>query len=142
LSYEDNLKPLSFCRTVEEFFASYCYLKRASQTPVNSNLHFFREGLTPMWEFFPEGGCWILRLPHRIGLSLIDKMWESALLACIGESLSDKTVGVLLSTRFSETLIQIWLKNVRDKTAVMDKIRSVAIPKVPRGLQFYFKEHR
>jgi hypothetical protein len=94
LRYEENLKPLSLCRTAEDFFSTYCYLKRASGLRPDTNLHFFREGMTPMWEFFPGGGCWILRLNRRIGLAIIDKYWESALLACIGEEFGDTVCGV------------------------------------------------
>jgi translation initiation factor 4E len=85
LNYYDHLKMIAQCRTVEDFFSVYIYLQRASSLQPDTTLNFFRDGHTPMWESFPEGGCWIVRIHHRIGLGVLDKFWESALLACIGE---------------------------------------------------------
>lgn len=140
IRYEENLKPLALCRSVEEFFSAYCYLKRASGLKAECNLHFFREGTTPMWEYFPNGGCWILKLNRRLGLANIDKYWESILFACVGEELGDKAVGAVISMRRGEALLQVWLSNVSEKDVVSGKIRSLL--GLRREFPFYFKEHK
>ena len=39
-----------------------------------------------MWEEFPEGGCWIIRIKRKAGQNYVNRMWESLLLSVIGET--------------------------------------------------------
>jgi hypothetical protein len=89
--YAENLRKLATFRTLEEFWGVYTHLLRADELPKDSNYHVFREGILsdlcfsshlrnhpcsgylPMWESFPFGGCWIIRVrSHSPRLPLLD----------------------------------------------------------------------
>merc|ERR1711981_363625 len=72
-------------------------------------------------------------------------MWESLLLALIGEQFGESNViGVSLSLRSKEKLFQVWLKDARDpktKANVSNKMRHF-LQLNPDLTTLYFKEHR
>ena len=91
---------------LEEFFDFYTHFKTPEQLPVNTDLFFFREGDIPMWENSPEGGIWIAKL--NVKDDDINLMWETILMAMVGEQFEDPSViiGASLSLRnSSERLI-------------------------------------
>lgn len=56
-----------------------------------------------MWEESPLGGVWITKIKKDDN---IDKMWESLLLALIGEQFEEpKVIGLSLSLRTKERLL-------------------------------------
>ena len=63
--YIEGLHPLGSFNTVEGFYSNYAYLMRPHEMPENINIHVFRKGYKPMWEEFPDGGCWSMRLPSK-----------------------------------------------------------------------------
>ncbi len=65
--FRNRLHKLGSFDTVEGFWKFYCHLKRPSILDVNVNLYLFRDGenIAPMWEAFPRGGCWILKVKKR-----------------------------------------------------------------------------
>ena len=55
--FYNKLRKLCTFRTIEEFWAVYCHLKRPSSIEGNVNLYLFRDGnIVPMWEAFPRAG--------------------------------------------------------------------------------------
>ena len=82
MSYRDQLKPLATVSTIEDFFRLYVFMKSAQEMPKDIDLFFFREGEIPMWEESPLGGIWITKVRREDD---VDNMWESLLLALIGE---------------------------------------------------------
>jgi translation initiation factor 4E len=66
--------------TLEGFWKLYCHLKRPSTLEVNMNFHLFRDAPNhaPMWEAYPRGGCWVLRIKKKkeCGFSLLGKIWQ------------------------------------------------------------------
>ncbi|ELR20240.1 eukaryotic initiation factor 4e, putative [Acanthamoeba castellanii str. Neff] len=105
----EHLVQIGTCRTVEEFWHHYAFIQRASNLPKESNLYFFRNQLKPMWETFPKGGCFIVRVDKRTGA--LDKMWEELLFASIGELFEDpNVVGVEVSIRSKEDGLSVWTK--------------------------------
>ena len=65
-----------------------------------------------MWEESPEGGIWITKLKKHDN---VDLMWENLLLAIIGEQFGGlSVVGVSLSSRTKDRLIQVWLKDAHN----------------------------
>ena len=70
-TYQSNLHKLGSFDTVEEFWRHYVHVKRPSQLQRDTSLYLFRniEGYKPMWEAFPNGGCWILKIKKgkRVG---------------------------------------------------------------------------
>ncbi|XP_033137374.1 eukaryotic translation initiation factor NCBP isoform X5 [Brassica rapa] len=58
-SYEDIIKKIVEFSTVEGFWACYCHLARSSLLPSPTDLHFFKNGIRPLWELysFQSGWC-------------------------------------------------------------------------------------
>lgn len=129
--YARNLKKIHTFGTVEEFYRAFTFIKRASELPTDYNISLFREGHLPMWEEFPSGGMWIVRVkrgqtveaaPKRKGkgaksvsttppqqVPLIDVMWECLVLACVGEVFAiPHIVGCVLSIRNKENVLSLW----------------------------------
>jgi len=124
-NYQENLRRIGTFKTVEEFWQMYAYLLRPSELPKDSNYHVFRNELIPMWESFPTGGCWILKIKKdgskknpRLG-----SMWEELLFATIGEAFEEPdVVGIVLSIRNKEDLLSIWNRDNDANSTVRFKI--------------------
>ena len=95
-----------------------------------------------MWEQSPLGGIWITKVKKEDD---VDRMWESLLLALIGEQFGEPNViGVSLSLRTKEKLIQVWLKdasNQRMKALVSNRMRHF-LKLDPDSTTLYFKDHQ
>lgn len=95
-----------------------------------------------MWEESPDGGIWITKIRKEDD---IDSMWEALLLALIGEQFGESNViGISLSLRTKEKLIQVWLKEAKDqkmKQVVSNKMRHF-LKLDPDLTTLYFKEHK
>jgi len=123
-NFETTLVSLGTCNTVEEFWRYYSHLKRPNELSSNSNLHLFRGAIVPMWENFPTGGTWVLRM--KKGCALLARMWEELLIACIGEAFEEPDVlGVVLSIRPKEDALHVWNANHHLKYAIGEKLKSV-----------------
>ncbi|KAH0907153.1 hypothetical protein HID58_038980 [Brassica napus] len=108
-SYEDIIKKIVEFSTVEGFWACYCHLAPSSLLPSPADLHFFKNGIRPLWEDGANcnGGKWIIRFSPKLYLLL---------LALVGDQLddADNTCGAVLSVRFSEDIISVWNRNASD----------------------------
>ncbi len=94
-------------------------MKRPSALDLNVNLYLFRDApnIAPMWECFPRGGCWILKIKKKrdSGASVLGKMWQDMVLSSIGEVFNEPdVVGISISIRAKEDLISVW--NAENKT--------------------------
>jgi len=77
-----------------------------------------------MWENFPNGGNWVLRM--RKGCVLLDRMWEELLIACIGEAFEEPDVlGVVLSIRPKEDALYVWNANQQLKYNIGEKLKTI-----------------
>lgn len=127
--YMEGLKQLGSFNTIEGFYRHYTYLLRPSEFPRDHNVLLFRRGYRPMWEEFPEGGCWIIRIKRKVSTSYINCMWESLLLACIGEAFEmPDVVGCVLSTRLKDDVLSVWNLSNRDTPArfrIGEKLKEV-----------------
>lgn len=111
--FRQRLHKLGTFDTVEGFWKLYCFLKRPSSLDLNVNLYLFRDGanIAPMWEAFPKGGCWILKVKKKkdSGTSVLGKMWQDMVLAVIGECFDEPdVVGISVCIRRSEDLLSVW----------------------------------
>ena len=111
--YKSQLQKLAVFDTVEGFWKIYCYLKRPSALDLNVNLYLFRDGpsIVPMWEAFPRGGCWILKVKKKrdLGASVLGKMWQELVIGAIGEMFEEPdVVGISVCIRRAEDLISVW----------------------------------
>lgn len=72
-------------------------------------------------------------------------MWESLLLALIGEQFEEpRVIGAALSLRTKERLLEVWLKdgrNDRVRPRVSNKLRQV-LNLDPDNVTLYYKEHQ
>jgi len=117
--FKGKLKKLTTFNSVEGFWKAYLYLKRPSALEGNVNLYLFRDGPTicPMWEAFPRGGCWILKVKKKTtGPSVLGKMWQDIVLAFIGEQFGEPdVVGISVCIRKAEDLISVWNTDNRNE---------------------------
>jgi translation initiation factor 4E len=108
-AYAEGLKQLGTFATVEDFYRHYSHMQRPSDLPYGVNVHCFRKGYKPMWEEFPDGGCWILRVKKKASRNYLNYMWECLLMACIGEDFEiPDVVGCVVSTRFKDDILSVW----------------------------------
>eukprot|EP01041_Mallomonas_annulata_P003075 gene3075-6032_t len=122
--FRASLHKLGSFDTVESFWKMFVYLKRPSKLENNVNLYLFRDGpnIAPMWECFPSGGCWILKIKKRVSNnnstapSVLGKMWQDMVFATIGELFEEPdVVGVSVSIRSREDLISVWNADNRNE---------------------------
>lgn len=111
--FKGQLHKLGSFDTVEGFWKLYCYLKRPSALEQNVNLYLFRDGpnIYPMWEAFPRGGCWILKVKKvkDSGASVLGKMWQEMVISAIGECFEEPdVVGISVCIRKNEDLLSVW----------------------------------
>lgn len=111
--FRGHLHKLGSFDSVESFWKMYCYLKRPSNLELNVNLYLFRDlpGMIPMWEAYPRGGCWILKVKKRkeSGASVLGKLWQEMVIAAIGEAFEEPDVcGISICIRRVEDLITVW----------------------------------
>lgn len=111
--YRSNLRKICSFNSVEGLWKVYCHLKRPSALDVNVNLHLFRDGPQnmPMWEAYPHGGCWILKIKKRKdgNISVLGKMWQDLVIATVGEAFEEPdVVGISVCIRKNEDLLSVW----------------------------------
>mmetsp|Transcript_19389 Transcript_19389/g.42155 ORF Transcript_19389/g.42155 Transcript_19389/m.42155 type:complete len:257 (-) Transcript_19389:124-894(-) len=128
--YENSIKQISIVKSVEEFWATYNYLKRPNDLSSTTDYHFFRDGIKPTWEDAKnaKGGKWIIRLPK----GLASRYWEEVILALIGGQFpgvpDGEICGLVISIRYSEDILGIWNRTASDRDMV-DRLRD-AVKKV------------
>mmetsp|Transcript_35281 Transcript_35281/g.55108 ORF Transcript_35281/g.55108 Transcript_35281/m.55108 type:complete len:257 (+) Transcript_35281:37-807(+) len=119
-TYTEHLKNLGSFRSVEEFGELYTKLQRPYDLHPTAHYHVFREGYMPMWETFPTGGHWSLRFKkqnHKVS-HLLCQSWEEVLMGAIGEQFAEPdVVGVVVSVKPKEDVIQIWNRDNDDNMA-------------------------
>ena len=117
MEFQNKLKKLATFNTVEGFWRIYLFLKRPREIQGNVNIYLFREGpkIIPMWEAFPRGGCWLLKIKKKVdGPSVLGKIWHDLVLAFIGEAFEEPTVvGLSLAIRKAEDIICLWNEDNR-----------------------------
>ena len=79
----------------------------------NVNLYMFRdlESVIPMWECFPQGGLWILKVRKSSpgGARILGKLWQDLVFAAIGEQFDEPSLmGVTLATRPNGDILSVW----------------------------------
>lgn len=144
--YEATLRKVYTCSTIESFWAVYNNIPEPCTLLVRYSYHLMRNQTRPMWEdpINKNGGVWKLKC-HKW---TTNKVWKTLLLAVIGEQFSDNVaegddiMGVSVSIRESEDLIQVWNYNSdQSKSAtVLEKINEL-LPDVTFPTVFY-KPHQ
>lgn len=135
------MKQLGTFNTVESFWRHYVHLKRPSALGNDMNLYCFRAGEAPMWEKYPSGGVWILKLKKGAGVA--SKLWQDLLLGAVGEAFAEPTVvGVTLALRMNEDLLGVWNSdntNPAVRFAIGEKLKSIlALPSERTLIEYKF----
>jgi translation initiation factor 4E len=118
--YLNSLQKIGAFDTVESFWKLYLHLKRPSVLDVGVQLSLMRDNVNhniPMWEYFPTGGCWILKIKKKRegGVSVLGKMWQELVLGAIGEAFEEPDVaGISLYIRRNEDLLLVWNTDSRN----------------------------
>lgn len=140
-SYEDNIKRIVDFSTVEGFWICYCHLARPSSLPVPTDLHLFKEGIRPLWEDPANcnGGKWIIRFKKVVS----GRFWEDLVLALVGDQLDygDSICGAVLSIRFNEDILSVWIRNASDNQAMALRDSIKRHLKLPYNYVMEYKPH-
>ena len=84
--------------------------------PVGTNLHFFVDGVKPLWEDeqCKTGGRITLNLPK----THTAKYWEDLAMAMVGEqfSLRNEVLGIVMSLKFHCDSISVWHRSSDEKS--------------------------
>lgn len=131
--WKNHLTKVGAFDSVLSFWQYYAWTKKPSELEPGTNVYIFREDLHPMWETFPNGGCWIIRF-HRDNAEngIIDRVWEELLLAVLGEQFrTPELVGVSLSARQHSNkvshIISLWnrdtVKKPRAKFSIGERLK-------------------
>lgn len=119
-SYENNLRPIGSFGTVEDFWRYYNHLVKPSKLELNSNYHFFKNGIKPMWEDSAnsKGGKWVLTFKDK---TMLDACWENVVLGLVGETLDvdNEITGAVMSRRKAGDRIAIWNKSKDNELGIM-----------------------
>jgi len=122
-SYESNLREIGHFSFVEDFWRYYNHMMKPSRIESNSNYHFFKMGIKPMWEDSSnvKGGKWVLTMKGE-NKALVDSVWENVVLALVGETidLDNEICGAVFSKRKTGDRIALWNRNRDNQAAIMN----------------------
>jgi hypothetical protein len=92
-----------------------------------------------MWENFPTGGHWVLRMIKSS--VLLARMWEELLISSIGEAFEEPDVlGVVLSIRPKEDTLYLWNANHQLKHSLGEKLK--VIMQLPPNCPIEYRTNR
>eukprot|EP01029_Cantina_marsupialis_P004182 TRINITY_DN1414_c1_g7_i1.p1 TRINITY_DN1414_c1_g7~~TRINITY_DN1414_c1_g7_i1.p1 ORF type:complete len:236 (+),score=30.80 TRINITY_DN1414_c1_g7_i1:59-709(+) len=137
-TYPQMIKKLGSFDTVESFWQYYQHISR--DTSLKRDIHLFKNAQKPLFETFPEGG----RLTFRITKALSFRYFEQMLMASVGEifDVGNEVCGIVLSSRFKEDVLSVWVKNSDNFDAVKKiKEKLLTLFGIPE-LDLEFQEHR
>ncbi|CAJ0573936.1 unnamed protein product, partial [Mesorhabditis spiculigera] len=140
--YSKHVRPVAAISSVQQFWETYCHLRRPCDFQMKVDLHFFKKGIKPVWEdeANKKGGKWILRVKK----GLCSRIWENLLLAIIGEQflVGDEICGAVISVRNQEDIISLWNRTADDlgvRFRIRDSLRRVL--HLPSNTILEYKRH-
>ncbi|EFO24144.1 eukaryotic translation initiation factor 4E type 3 [Loa loa] len=140
--YALYVQPVASFNSVEQFWNTYCFLKRPADVTEKVDFHMFKEGIKPVWEDNAnrKGGKWILRL--KKGFS--SRIWENLILAMIGEQflVGEEICGAVCSIRNQEDIVSLWNRTA-DNLATTNRIRDTLrrVLNLPPNAILEYKRH-
>lgn len=123
-SWASSIKRICQVSTIPEFNYAVENVEDCSAWPLNSNVHFFRDGIRPMWEDAANarGGKWVLELPKGFEGDLQD-IWRKTMALCISEMIDEKIVcGCVYSPRRMVDRFSLWVGCTDNKAFDVGKL--------------------
>nr|KAG5710176.1 hypothetical protein BaRGS_006695 [Batillaria attramentaria] len=120
----DNLRLVTTFDTVEDFWALYNHIQKASKIPTGCDYSVFKDGIQPMWEDEQNkrGGRWLVNLNKQQRHSDLDNFWLETLLCLIGEAFddqSDQICGAVVNIRNKGDKLGLWTRDSNRSDAIM-----------------------
>lgn len=140
-SWSSSIKTVCEISSIPEFLYGIENIEKCSKWPLNSNLHFFRTGIKPMWEDEAniKGGKWVIEISKESEID-IDELWNRSMALVISEQIGDKIIcGCVYSPRRSYDRFALWI-NCVDEKAKMAGIKWKEILDL-ENVEFVFKVH-
>ncbi|KAF7683516.1 Eukaryotic translation initiation factor 4E [Astathelohania contejeani] len=138
----DNLVDVCTISDVPSFLFAIEELEEPDMWPLNSNIHFFREGILPMWEDprNSKGGKWVLELSKADTYDLTS-IWRDTMALCVSEMVeNDLITGCVYSPRKNVDRIALWTKDTQDGVLKCGEIWK-GLMDLPEGVTIGFKIH-
>lgn len=148
--FKANMQRIGTVHSVEQFASYYQHCKKPTELSTDTNLHLMRYNTYPMWEPFPLGGCWLIKISTKGAKQddnspgSINWMWERLLFSTIGELFADPDmIGVSLAVRPKGIVLSIWNLNQSEsqscRFAIGEKIKEIV--ELPQYATIEYKFH-
>ena len=106
--FGDRLGKVCDMRAIDTANQYNVYMNVPDTLPRGSTLYVFRDQVRPMWESFPDGGCWTVKLSR--GDDRLKSSWEKLVEGCLRDGLGSLNVaGIVLGSRPRDFSISVWL---------------------------------
>lgn len=126
-SYSEILTEICTIDTVPELMYMIENVQEANLWPLNSNIHFFRNGITPLWEDINnmKGGKWVIEIPKSNENKICSDLWNKTLIYAASEMIrenkninknkNEKLIcGAVFSPRKMVDRIALWTRYTDD----------------------------
>lgn len=124
--FGERLSMICDIRNVDTSNQYNIYMKLPATLPRGSTLYVFRDEYRPMWETFPDGGCWTVKFGQDD--ERLKSSWDNLVQGCLRDGLgSDNVAGVVLGSRPRDFSVSVWLKSARspsDRFDVLDELKN------------------
>lgn len=141
--YKANMRRIGTVHSIEQFASYYRNCKKPADLPTDCNLHLMRYNTLPMWESFPLGGCWLVKISSKGAKHEANWMWERLLFSAIGEAFeSPDMIGVGLSIRPKGIVLSVWNLNEESQStrfAIGEKLKEIV--QLPQYATIEYKCH-
>ena len=124
--FGDRLGKVCDMRAIDTANQYNVYMNLPDTLPRGSTLYVFRDQVRPMWESFPDGGCWTVKL-SRDG-DRLKSSWEKLVEGCLLNGLGSHNVaGIVLGSRPRDFSISVWLvsgKTSSHRFEILDNLKT------------------
>jgi hypothetical protein len=100
------------------------YMKLPATLPRGSTLYVFRDDFRPMWETFPDGGCWTVKFGKDD--DRLKSSWDKLVQGCLRDGLgSGNVAGIVLGSRPRDFSISVWLMSAKTSSGRFEVLENL-----------------